>query len=49
LLPVLGLTAQHGESEEKALDLRAWDSCPKSVQRRSMVARMRAGLKRVNS
>jgi len=44
-----GLTAQHGESEEKALDLGAQDYLTKPVQTRSLVARVRAVLKRVNS
>jgi CheY-like chemotaxis protein len=48
-LPVIVLTAQHGESEEKALDLGAHDYLTKPVQTRSLVARVRAVLKRVNS
>ena len=48
-LPVIVLTAQHGESEEKALDLGAQDYLTKPVQTRSLVARVRAVLKRVNS
>jgi DNA-binding response OmpR family regulator len=44
-----GFTAQHGESEEKALDLGAQDYLTKPVQTRSLVARVRAVLKRVNS
>jgi CheY-like chemotaxis protein len=48
-LPVIVLTAQHGESEEKALDLGAQDYLNKPVQTRSLVARVRAVLKRVNS
>jgi type IV pilus assembly protein PilB len=48
-LPVIVLTAQHGESEEKALDLGANDYLTKPVQTRSLVARVRAVLKRVNS
>jgi len=43
------LTAQHGESEEKALDLGAQDDLTKPVQTRSLVALVRAVLKRVNS
>jgi DNA-binding response OmpR family regulator len=43
------LTAQHGESEEKALAFSARDDLTKPVQTRSLVARMRAVLKRVNS
>ena len=42
------LTAQHGESEEKAVDLGAQDYLTKPVQTRSLVARVRAVLKRVN-
>lgn len=48
-LPVIVLTARHGETEEKALDLGANDSLGKPVQTRSLVARVRAVLKRVNS
>jgi PleD family two-component response regulator len=48
-LPVIVPTAQHGESEEKALDLGAQDYLTKPVQTRSLVARVRAVLKRVNS
>jgi CheY-like chemotaxis protein len=48
-LPVIVLTAQHGESEEKALDLGAQDYLTKPVQTRSLVARVRAVVKRVNS
>ena len=48
-LPVIVLTAHHGESEEKALDLGAQDYLTKPVQTRSLVARVRAVLKRVNS
>jgi DNA-binding response OmpR family regulator len=43
------LTAQHGESEEKALDLGAQDSLTRPVQTRSLVARVGAVLERVNS
>jgi DNA-binding response OmpR family regulator len=49
IAPVIVLTAQHGESEEKALDLGAHDYLTKPVQTRSLVARVRAVLKRVNS
>jgi DNA-binding response OmpR family regulator len=45
-LPVIVLTAQHGESEEKALDLGAQDYLTKPVQTRSLTARVRAVLKR---
>ena len=45
-LPVI---AQHGESEEKALDLGAQDYLTKPVQTRSLVAPVRGVLKRVNS
>jgi DNA-binding response OmpR family regulator len=48
-LPVIMLTAQHGESEEKALDLGAQDYLTKPVQTRSLVARVRAVLKRITS
>jgi type IV pilus assembly protein PilB len=48
-LPVIVLTAQHGETEEKALDLGAHDYLRKPVQTRSLVARVRAVLKRVSS
>jgi DNA-binding response OmpR family regulator len=48
-LPVIVLTAHHGESEEKALDLGAHDFLSKPVQTRSLVARVRAVLKRVNT
>jgi type IV pilus assembly protein PilB len=48
-LPVIVLTAQHGETEEKALDLGAHDYLSKPVQTRSLVARVRAVLKRVNT
>jgi type IV pilus assembly protein PilB len=48
-LPVIMLTAQHGETEEKALDLGAHDYLGKPVQTRSLVARVRAVLKRVSS
>jgi DNA-binding response OmpR family regulator len=47
-LPVIVLTAQHGESEEKALDLGAQDYLTKPVQTRSLTARVRAVLKRAN-
>ena len=47
-LPVIVLTAQHGESEEKALDLGAQDYLTKPVQTRSLTARVRAVLKRSN-
>jgi DNA-binding response OmpR family regulator len=48
-LPVIVLTAHSGESEEKALDLGAQDYLTKPVQTRSLVARVRAVLKRSNS
>jgi DNA-binding response OmpR family regulator len=47
-LPVIVLTAQIGESEEKALDLGAQDYLTKPVQTRSLIARVRAVLKRSN-
>lgn len=43
------LTASHDDTEEKALDLGAHDYLTKPVQSRSLVARVRAVLKRVNS
>jgi DNA-binding response OmpR family regulator len=48
-LPVIVLTAQHGETEEKALDLGAHDYLGKPVQTRSLLARVRAVLKRASS
>jgi DNA-binding response OmpR family regulator len=48
-LPVIVLTAQHGENEEKALDLGAQDYLGKPVQTRSLLARVRAVLKRASS
>jgi DNA-binding response OmpR family regulator len=48
-LPVIGLTAQSGESEEKALDLGAQDYLTTAVQTRSLAARVRAALKRINT
>jgi two-component system OmpR family response regulator len=48
-LPVILLTAQHGETEEKALDLGARDCFSKPVQTRSLLARVRAVLKRASS
>jgi DNA-binding response OmpR family regulator len=48
-LPVIVLTGSQGETEEKALDLGAHDYLRKPVQTRSLVARVRAVLKRVNS
>ena len=46
-LPAIGLTAQSGESEEKALDFGAPDQLMRPVQTRSPVARARAALKRI--
>jgi DNA-binding response OmpR family regulator len=43
-----GLTAQSGESEEKALDLGALDYPATAVQTRSPVARVRTLLRRIN-
>ena len=43
------LTAQFGESEEKALDLGAQDYLRKPVQTRSLVARVRAVPERINT
>ena len=48
-LPVIMLTASHGETEEKALDLGAHDFLTKPVQTRSLVARVPAVLERVSS
>ena len=48
-LAVIGLTAQSGESEEKALDLGAQDDLATAVQTRSLAARVRAALKRINT
>jgi DNA-binding response OmpR family regulator len=48
-LPVIVLTAQHGETEEKALDSGGHDYLGKPVQTRSLIARVRAVLKRVSS
>ena len=48
-LPVIMLTASLDETEEKALDLGAQDYLTKQVQTRSLVARVRAVLKRVSS
>ncbi len=48
-LPVIVLTAQHGDAEEKALDLGAQDYLTKPVQTRSLTARVRAVLKRINT
>lgn len=46
-LPVIMLTSHAGETEEKALDLGAQDYLTKPVQTRSLVARVKAVLKRV--
>jgi len=43
------LTGQTGNAEEKALDLGAQDYLNKPVQTRSLVARVKAVLKRANS
>jgi DNA-binding response OmpR family regulator len=48
-LSVIVLTAQHGETEEKALDLGAHDYLAKPLQTRSLLARVRAVLKRASS
>ena len=47
-LPVIILTAHHDDTEEKALDLGAHDYLTKPVQTRSLVARVRAVLKRAS-
>jgi DNA-binding response OmpR family regulator len=41
--------AQSGDSEEKALDLGAHDYLSKPVQTRSLIGRVRAVLKRINT
>jgi DNA-binding response OmpR family regulator len=46
---VIVLTAQHGENEEKALDLGADDYFGKPVQTGSLLARVRAVLKHASS
>jgi DNA-binding response OmpR family regulator len=46
---VIVLTAQHGETEEKALDLGAHDYLGKPVQTRSLLARVRTVLERASS
>ncbi|HEY8105785.1 MAG TPA: response regulator [Gemmatimonadales bacterium] len=46
-LPVIMLTSHAGETKEKALDLGARDYRNKPVQTRSLVARVKAVLKRV--
>ena len=43
------LTAQHNETEEKALDLGAYDYLGQRAQTRSLIVRVRAVLKRVSS
>jgi DNA-binding response OmpR family regulator len=48
-LPVIVLTAQSSESEEKALDLGAHHYLTKPVPTGSLVARVRAVLKRINT
>jgi type II secretory ATPase GspE/PulE/Tfp pilus assembly ATPase PilB-like protein/CheY-like chemotaxis protein len=48
-LPAIVLTGSQGETEERALDLGAHDYLRKPVQTRSLVARVRAVLKRVSS
>jgi two-component system OmpR family response regulator len=45
-LPVIMLTCHAGETEEKALDLGAQDYLIKPVPTRSLVARVKAVLKR---
>ena len=46
-LPVILLTSHSRETEEKALDLEAHDYRNKPVQTRSLVARVKSVLKRV--
>jgi DNA-binding response OmpR family regulator len=48
LLPVITLTAHHGDTEEKALDLGARDHFTKPVRTRSLVARVRPIFKRAS-
>jgi type IV pilus assembly protein PilB len=48
-LPVIMLTGHTGDTEEKALDLGAQDYLTKPVQPRSLVARVKAVLKRAHS
>ncbi|MGH7512838.1 MAG: hypothetical protein ACREOQ_07945 [Gemmatimonadales bacterium] len=48
-LAVIGLTAQSGESEEKALDLGAQHYATTAVQTHSLAARVRAALRRINT
>jgi DNA-binding response OmpR family regulator len=48
-LAAVVLTAQHGESEEKALDPSARNYLTKPVQPRSLAARVRAELERINT
>jgi DNA-binding response OmpR family regulator len=48
-LPVIVLTAQSGESEEKALDLGTHDHPTRPVRTCSLVARVRAVGKRINT
>jgi DNA-binding response OmpR family regulator len=47
-LPVIMLTCHTGDTEEKALDLGAQDYLTKPVQTRSLVARVKAVLKRAH-
>jgi DNA-binding response OmpR family regulator len=46
-LPVIMLTSHTGDTEERALDLGAQDYRNKPVQTRSLVARVKAVLKRL--
>jgi CheY-like chemotaxis protein len=48
-LPVIMLTARNDEIEEKALDLGAQDYLTKPVQTRSLIARVKAVLKRADT
>jgi len=48
-IPVIMLTARNDETEEKALDLGAQDYLTKPVQTRSLIARVKAVLKRADS
>jgi CheY-like chemotaxis protein/energy-coupling factor transporter ATP-binding protein EcfA2 len=48
-VPVIMLTARNDETEEKALDLGAQDYLTKPVQTRSLIARVKAVLKRADA
>jgi CheY-like chemotaxis protein len=48
-VPMIMLTARNDETEEKALDLGAQDYLTKPVQTRSLIARVKAVLKRADA